>query len=98
MLAINTMVKQIDYSPTNKQKTPIFQGKRPFSRRCLRCRYNESPRAGTAFDKLMFSIHIAFHILYRLSSNKKGRSALELPKSLDCGRKPAGLSSGRFSK
>jgi hypothetical protein len=48
--------------------------------------------------KLMFSILIAFHILYRLSSNKKRRSALELPKSLDCGRKPAGLSSGRFSK
>lgn len=56
------------------------QGKRPFSRRCLRCKHDESPTAGTAFDKLKFSIHIAFHILFKVSSRKKGISTLELSK------------------
>ena len=27
-------------------------GKKTFSRRCLRCKYDESPTAGTTFDKV----------------------------------------------
>ncbi len=36
--------------------------KKPYSRRCLKCKYDESPTAGTAFDKVKFSLHIAFHM------------------------------------
>ena len=54
------------------------QGKKPFSRRCIRCRYDESPTAGTMFDKCKFSLLIAFHIAFKISSKKKGMSSLEL--------------------
>lgn len=63
------------------------QGKRPFSRRCLICKYDESPTAGTAFDKLKFSIHIAFHILFKISSRKKGISTVELSKEFSLRQK-----------
>lgn len=43
--------------------TKYCKGKKPFSRRCIRCRYDESPTAGTMFDKCKFSLLIAFHIL-----------------------------------
>ena len=55
-------------------------GKKPFSRRCLRCKYDESPTAGTAFDKVKFSLHLAFHIVFKTSARKKGLSTLELSK------------------
>ena len=53
-------------------------GKKPFSRRCIKCRYDESPTAGTMFDKCKFSLLIAFHIVFKISSKKKGMSSLEL--------------------
>lgn len=55
-----------------------FQGKKPFSRRCMKCKYDESPTAGTMFDKVKFPLLITFHILFKLSSRKKGMSTLEL--------------------
>jgi hypothetical protein len=54
------------------------KGKKPFSRRCVRCRYDESPTAGTMFDKCKFSLLIAFHIAFKISTKKKGMSSLEL--------------------
>lgn len=56
------------------------KGKKPYSRRCLRCKYDESPTAGTAFDKVKFSLHIAFHILFKVCVRKKGLSTMELSK------------------
>lgn len=53
-------------------------GKRAFSRRCVKCRYDESPTAGTMFDKCKFSLLVAFHIVFKISSKKKGMSSLEL--------------------
>jgi len=53
-------------------------GKKPFSRRCLRCKYDESPTAGTAFDKVKFPLLLAFHILFKICVRKKGLSTLEL--------------------
>ena len=53
-------------------------GKKPYSRRCLSCKYDESPTAGTAFDKIKFPLNIAFHILFKISVRKKGLSTLEL--------------------
>jgi hypothetical protein len=54
------------------------KGKKPFSRRCLKCKHDESPTAGTMFDKCKFSLLIAFHIVFKISSKKKGMSSLEL--------------------
>jgi hypothetical protein len=55
-----------------------YNGKKPFSRRCLRCKYDESPTANTMFNKLKFSVVIAFHIAFNISTKKKGMSSLEL--------------------
>jgi hypothetical protein len=54
------------------------KGRLPYSRRCTRCKYDESSTAGTMFDKLKFSIHLAFHIAFKISTKKKGMSSLEL--------------------
>ena len=54
------------------------KGVKPFSRRCIRCRYDESPTAGTMFDKCKFSLLVAFHIAFKISTKKKGMSSLEL--------------------
>ena len=53
-------------------------GKKPFNRRCTKCRYEESPTSGTMFDKVKFSILKAFHIAFKISTKKKGMSSLEL--------------------
>ncbi len=54
------------------------KGKNIHNRRCTKCRYDESPTAGTMFEKLKFSILIAFHIVFKISTKKKGMSSLEL--------------------
>ena len=46
-------------------------GVKPHSRRCIKCGYDESPTSGTMFDKCKVPIHIAFHIVLRLSTKKK---------------------------
>ena len=53
-------------------------GKKVRNRRCTKCRYEESPTAGTMFDKVKFSLLIAFHIIFKISTKKKGMSSLEL--------------------
>lgn len=55
-----------------------YKGRKPFSRRCLKCKYDESPTVGTMFDKCKFSLLTAFHIAFKISSKKKGMSTLEL--------------------
>lgn len=59
------------------------RGKKPYSRRCIKCRYDESPTAGTMFDKCKFSLQIAFHIVFRISTKKKGMSSLELSREFE---------------
>jgi len=58
-------------------------GRKPYSRRCTRCKYDESPTAGTMFDKCKFSLHLAFHLVFKLSTKKKGMSSLELSHEFD---------------
>ena len=53
-------------------------GKNVQGRRCSKCRYDESPTSGTMFEKIKFSILIAFHIVFKISTKKKGMSSLEL--------------------
>jgi len=57
-------------------------GKKPSSRRCIKCRYDESPTARTMFDKCKFSLLVAFHIAFKISVRKKGMSSLELSSDL----------------
>jgi hypothetical protein len=58
-------------------------GKKPFSRRCAKCNYDESPTARTMFDKLKFSLLLAFHVCFKISTKKKGMSSLKLSKEFD---------------
>ncbi|MBC7425537.1 MAG: IS1595 family transposase [Bacteroidia bacterium] len=55
-----------------------IKGSKPHNRRCLRCKYDESPTAATSFDKLKFPILVAFHIAFSISTRKKGMSSIEL--------------------
>ena len=59
------------------------KGKKPYSRRCIKCRYDESPTSGTMFDKCKFSLLLAFHIAFKVSTKKKGMSSLELSKEFE---------------
>lgn len=63
------------------------KGKRPYSRRCIRCCYDESATAGTMFDKCKFPLLIAFHIAFKISTKKKGMSSLELSKEFELRQK-----------
>ena len=58
-------------------------GKKPFQRRCVKCRYDESPTVGTMFDKCKFSLLIAFYIAFKITSKKKGMSSLELSREFE---------------
>lgn len=63
------------------------KGKKPFSRRCLKCRYDESPTSGTMFDKCKFSLLIAFHIVFKICTKKKGMSSVELSNEFELRQK-----------
>jgi ribosomal protein L37E len=54
------------------------KGKQSYSRRCAKCNYDESPTARTMFDKIKFSLLLAFYICFKISTKKKGMSSLEL--------------------
>src|ERR1035437_159918 len=64
-----------------------IKGSKPHNRRCLKCKYNESPTAGTMFDKVKFSLLIAFHIIFKIVTKKKGMSTLELSREFDLRQK-----------
>jgi hypothetical protein len=53
-------------------------GKRPFSRRCKSCKYDESATSHTLFHKLKFSIRAAFDMAFQICTQKKGVSSLSL--------------------
>ena len=58
-------------------------GKRPYNKRCTSCGYDESPTAGTMFDKVKFSLLIAFHIVFKICTKKKGMSSMELSQEFE---------------
>ena len=64
-----------------------YKGVKPYSRRCMRCKYDESPTAGTMFDKCKFSLLIAFHIVFKISTKKKGMSSEELSEEFELRQK-----------
>lgn len=68
----------------NKQ---FIKGSKPNNRRCLKCKYNESPTAGTMFDKVKFPLLLAFHIIFKIVTKKKGMSTLELSREFELRQK-----------
>lgn len=60
-----------------------ISGVKPFSKRCTLCKYDESPTANTMFDKVKFSLLLAFHIAFKISTKVKGMSSLELSKEFE---------------
>lgn len=64
-----------------------IKGSKPNNRRCLKCKYNESPTAGTMFDKVKFSLLVAFHIIFKVVTKKKGMSTLELSREFELRQK-----------
>ena len=64
-----------------------IKGNKPYYRRCIKCKYDESPTAGTMFDKVKFPLLIAFHIAFKIVTKKKGMSTLELSKEFELRQK-----------
>ncbi len=64
-----------------------YKGVKPSSRRCMKCKYDESPTAGTMFDECMFPLHLTFHIAFKISTKKKGMSSSELSQEFDLRQK-----------
>ncbi len=75
------------YSCKRCKNDKYCQGKKLLNRRCTKCRYEESPTAGTMFDKVKFSLLKAFHIVFKISTKKKGMSSLELSNEFELRQK-----------
>jgi hypothetical protein len=57
-------------------------GKTPYSRRCTRCKTEESPTAGTIFHNCKFPISKAFYIAYNVCKGKDDVSTYEFARRL----------------
>lgn len=79
------------YKCTKCNNTNYCAGKSPYSRQCTKCRYIESPTAGTLFHMVKFSLLKAFYIVYFVSTNKKGITSTELSRKLELRQKTCWL-------
>ncbi|MDZ7935132.1 MAG: IS1595 family transposase [Emticicia sp.] len=75
-----------------------YNGKLPYSRRCTKCKYDESPTTNTKFEKLKFSILKAFHIAFKISTKKKGMSSLELSSEFELRQKTCWFFKNKLQK
>jgi hypothetical protein len=64
------------------QHTRFCEGKDKYSRRCTRCRYDESPTAYTIFHRLKFDVVKAFYMVFLVYANKGKITSLELSQLL----------------
>ena len=78
---------EVEYNCKKCEGKKYCSGKKPFSRRCIKCGYDESPTAGTMFDKCKFSLLLAFHIAFKISTKKKGMSSIELSNEFELRQK-----------
>jgi two-component system, sensor histidine kinase LadS len=62
--------------------TNYCPGKTPFSRRCTRCKTEESSAAGTIFHNCKFPISKAFYIAYSVCKGKEDISSYEFARRL----------------
>jgi hypothetical protein len=57
-------------------------GKTPYSRRCTRCKTEESPTAGTIFHNCKFPVSKAFYIAYNVCKGREDVSTYEFARRL----------------
>jgi len=57
-------------------------GKSPYSRRCTKCKTEESATSGTIFHNCKFPIHKAFYIAYYVCKGKEELSTYEFARRL----------------
>ena len=62
--------------------TNYCQGKVPYSRRCTRCKHDESPTVNTIFHNSKFPISKAFYIAYWVCKQRKSISSYEFSRRL----------------
>ena len=67
-----------DYQCPRCGNKSYHKGRTPYSRRCNKCKHDESVTSGTMFDRMKLSPRYAFHIAFKISTKKKGMSSLEL--------------------
>jgi Transposase zinc-ribbon domain len=58
------------------------EGKTPYSRRCTRCKSEESAAAGTIFHNCKFPVSKAFYIAYNVCKGKEDISTYEFARRL----------------
>ena len=57
-------------------------GKTPYSRRCTKCKTEESATSGTIFHNCKFPLHKAFYIAYNVCKGKEELSTYEFARRL----------------
>lgn len=62
--------------------TNYCHGKTPYSRRCTKCKTEESASAGTIFHNCKFPLHKAFYIAYNVCRGKEELSTYEFARRL----------------
>lgn len=62
--------------------TNFCVGKSPFSKRCTKCKSEESATSGTIFHNCKFPIHKAFFIAYNVCKGKEDVSTYEFARRL----------------
>jgi hypothetical protein len=62
--------------------TNYCQGKTSYSRRCTKCKTEESAAAGTIFHNCKFPVHKAFYIAYNVCKGKEDLSTYEFARRL----------------
>lgn len=63
--------------------TNYCEGRTPFSRRCTKCKKEESATAHTIFHNIKFPVNKAFYIVYNICVLNKDNSAINFANLLD---------------
>jgi len=83
--ALSNLKWRSHYSCARCNNTVYSEGSAPFSRRCSKCGYQESPTTKTLFHGIKFPLEKAFYILYD-SFNKDQYSLVEFAEMLELRR------------
>jgi hypothetical protein len=70
------------YACRKCSNTNSCPGKTPHSRRCTKCKTEESASAGTIFHNCKFPLHKAFYIAYNVCKGKEDISSYEFARRL----------------
>jgi transposase-like protein len=79
------------YSCTKCCHKKSGKGRTYFYRRCKKCGYDESVTSNTVFHGIKMPILKAFHMIFRISTKKKGMSTIELGTEVGVEQKTAWL-------